>query len=347
MKLGALASATALAGLLLAGFAQAQEKPINWRMASVVPGNLAHFGEGSLHLEKTIDLISGGSIKMKHFDPGALVPAFQIFDAVASGAVDAGFSGSGYWAGKVPSAAFFNSIPFGPGIDEFIAWIKVGGGQQIWDDIYGKYNLKALPCLMAPPEPALWVRRELKSLDDLKGMKLRYFGLGALVMAKFGATTQVLPAGEAAQALERGLIDGLENSMATLDLQIGLPNIAKHVYFPGWHQQASSLELILNKQKWEALSDRQKRLVEIACNENIAWSVTVSNISQVPAIEEFKKRGVTIHTWTPDQIAAFRKAWESVVEEQSAKDADFKRAWDSLNAFRTRYAQWGDIGYLR
>jgi TRAP-type mannitol/chloroaromatic compound transport system substrate-binding protein len=344
-----LSFAVAFAGLVFAAATQAsaQEKPVRWKMASVVPGNLPHFGEGSVRLEKTIDLISGGTIQIKHFDPGALVPALQIFDAVSSGAVDAGYSGSGYWAGKVPAAAFFNSVPFGPGIDEFLAWIRVGGGQQIWDEIYAKHNLKALPCLMAPPEPSMWVRKEIKSLDDLKGMKLRYFGLGALVMQRLGATTQVLPAGETAQAFERGMIDGLENSTATLDLQVGLSRIAKHIYFPGWHQQASSLELMMHKPRWDALSDRQKRLIEVACNENITWSITVANISQVAAIEAFKKQGVTIHRWTPEQIATFKKQWDAVVEERAAQNADFKKAWESLKAFRARYAEWNSIGYLR
>lgn len=343
--------ATAIvAGIISLGsatIAAAQDRPIRWKMASVVPGNLPLFGEGSVRLEKTIDLISGGTIQIKHFDPGALVPALQIFDAVSSGSVDAGYSGSGYWAGKVPAAAFFNSIPFGPGMDEFLAWIRVGGGQQIWDEIYAKYNLKALPCLMAPPEPSLWVKKELKSLDEFKGMKLRYFGLGALVMTKLGASTQLLATADTAQAFERGLIDGLENSIATLDLQVGFPNLAKHVYFPGWHQQASSLELMMHKPRWDALSDRQKRLIELACNENITWSITVANVSQVPAIEEFQKRGVTIHRWSNEQLATFKKHWEQVVEEQSAKNADFKRAWDSLKAFRTRYALWSNIGYLK
>jgi TRAP-type mannitol/chloroaromatic compound transport system substrate-binding protein len=342
-KLKAMVAATLIT---CAGPAAAQDA-VNWNMASIVPSNFALMGVGGARIAEQIKKVTGGNISIEYFEPGALVPAFQIFDAVSSGAVDAGWSGSGYWQGKIPAAAFFNSIPFGPGPLEFVAWIKNGGGQEIWDDLYAEHNLKALPCLVSPPEGSLWVKEEIDSPDDLAGMKLRYFGLGALVMEKLGASTQVVPAGETYAALERGVVDGLEQSMPMFDLELGFWQIAKHYYMPGWHQQASILELLMNLEKWNALTDEQRELITIACDENIAWSAHRGDIMQSEALIELEEKGVNIHVWSDEDIALFNEKWEEVVAEQSANDPDFKRAWESLSAFREKYAKWVDSGYLK
>jgi TRAP-type mannitol/chloroaromatic compound transport system substrate-binding protein len=342
-------AAAAMAAYLGSGMgaARADDKPVRWKMASIVPSNLILIGSGGKRFEKTIEEISRGNIRIQIFEPGALVPPFQIFDAVSSGAVDAGWSGAGYWVGKIPAAAFFNSVPFGPGPVEYYAWLKFGGGQQIWDDLYKPFGVKAFPCAILPAEASGWFKKEIKSVDDFKGMKLRFFGLGALVMAKLGASTQIIPTGETAAALERGLIDGGEIAMPAVDEQLGFHQFAKHYYFPGWHQQSSFLELIVNAKKWEALTPTQRLLIETACGDNVMYTMVQGDAGQIEPIERLKAKGVTVHTWPPDVLAAMEKAWMEVAAAESTKDAGFKRTWESLQAFRKRFGAWNSIGYLR
>jgi TRAP-type mannitol/chloroaromatic compound transport system substrate-binding protein len=334
-------------GLAAAAGARAEDKPVRWKMASIVPSNLILIGTGGKRFEKIIDEISGGNIRIQYFEPGALVPPFQIFDAVSKGAVDIGWSGAGYWVGKVPAAAFFNSVPFGPGPVEYYAWLKFGGGQEIWDSLYKPHGLKAFPCTMIPAEASGWFKKEIKSLDDFKGMKLRYFGLGALVMSKLGASTQIVPTGETAAALERGVVDAAEVAMPTVDEQLGFHRFAKHYYFPGWHQQSSFLELLLNLKKWESLTARQKKLIETACGDTVLYTMVQGDSEQSAPLERLKAAGVTVHTWPPEMLAAMEKAWHEVAAAESAKDPDFKRTWESLQAFRKKFAVWNSIGYLK
>jgi TRAP-type mannitol/chloroaromatic compound transport system substrate-binding protein len=344
---------TLAAAVLAASFgsdlspAWADDKPVRWKMPSIVPSNLILIGTGGKRFEKRIEDISRGNVRIQLFEPGALVPPFQIFDAVSSGAVEAGWSGAGYWVGKIPAAAFFNSIPFGPGAVEYYAWLQFGGGQQIWDDLYKPFGVKAFPCAFLPAEASGWFKKEIKSVQDLKGLKLRYFGLGALVMAKLGASTQIIPTGETAAALERGLIDGGEIAMPAVDEQLGFHQFAKHYYFPGWHQQASILELIVNTKKWEALTPTQRLQIETACGDNVLYTMAQGDAGQIEPIERLKAKGVTIHTWPPEMLAAMEKAWLEVAAAESAKDPGFKRTWESLQAFRKRFGAWNSIGYLR
>ena len=168
------------------------EKKVRWKMASTFAGNLTQLGSSGVRFSKQIEVISGGNIKVKFFDPGALVPALEIFDAVSSGSIDAGWSTPGYWAGKVPALPLFAAVPFGPSAQEYISWIYYGGGKELFEEIYAKHNIKGIICGVVPPEASGWFRKEIKSVEDLKGMKMRFFGLGAKVMEKIGVSTQLI-----------------------------------------------------------------------------------------------------------------------------------------------------------
>jgi TRAP-type mannitol/chloroaromatic compound transport system substrate-binding protein len=214
-------------------------------------------------------------------------------------------------------------------------------------ELYKKYGIHSMICGIISPEASGWFRNEIKSLDDLKGLKMRFFGLGANVMQKLGVSTQLLQAGEIFQALQLGTIDATEFSMPSMDLSLGFYQVAKHYYFPGWHQQATFSDVMWSQKKWGELSDLQKDQVGTACDATLTWEMGLSEMSQFAAMNEIKAKGVTIHQWPPEMLQAFEKAWIEVANEQREKSPEFKKAFDHLQKFRADYAIWKELGYLK
>ena len=344
-KLGGLAVAAAVA--LGAGAATAQDKKVRIQMQSNFASTLALLGPDANYTVDQIKKLSADNIDIKFFEPGSLVPPGQAFDAVSSGALDAAWATPGYWTGKDIAFAVFSTVPFGPGIPEYLAWMKEGGGEKLMQALYAKYNIHSVMCHLIPPEASGWFRNEIKSLEDLKGLKMRFFGLGANVMQKLGVSTQLLQAGEIFQALQLGTIDATEFSMPVMDLSLGFYQVAKFYYFPGWHQQATVGDFMMNKGKWDSLSAHQKAIIEAACDQTVLKGIALGESLQPKAMAEIVKKGVKLMTWSPEMLAAFEKAWNEVAAEQSAKSPEFKKAWDSLTAFRKEYAIWKDRGYLK
>ena len=167
--------------------ADAAGAPVRWKMAGAFPSTLVQLGTLGTRYETLVDKVSGGNIKIKYFEPGALVPTLEIFDAVSSGSVDAGWSGSGFWAGKVPALQFFTTVPFGPEQGEYLAWMEFGGGRQLFEELYAPHNIHPIHCGTIAPEGSGWFREEIKTLDDLRGLKMRFFGRGGKVIATLGA----------------------------------------------------------------------------------------------------------------------------------------------------------------
>jgi TRAP-type mannitol/chloroaromatic compound transport system substrate-binding protein len=335
----ALAAATA-------GSAAAQEK-VRWKLASSYASTLDIIGENIDRVIDNIDTMSNGNFKIHFYEPGALVPALEVFDSVAAGAVDMSYTTTGFHAGKFPGMVFFSSVPFGPAVNEYLAWIQFGGGKEIYDREYNKRGVQGFQCGVVVAESSGWFREEITSLDQLKGLKMRFFGLGARVMEKFGVSTQLLAGGDIYPALELGTIDATEFSYPRLDRKLGFYEIAKHYYFPGWHQQASLLELIVNLEKYRALPKAYQKMIEVACGDANMWLMAKGDATQGEALDFLKSKGVQIHKWTDDQIAAFRKAWEEVAEEAAEDDPLFREVYDSYKTFRASYSEWRELGYLK
>ncbi|MGH7265342.1 MAG: TRAP transporter substrate-binding protein [Candidatus Rokuibacteriota bacterium] len=332
--------------LALAAPAPAQEKEVRLGLQSGYPSTLGLLGPATKQLAESILTASGGTIRIRLFEPGAIVPVLQMPDAVAGGSLDAAFGGSAWWAGKEAAFNFFTAVPFGPNAAEYLAWIHHGGGQQLADELFGKFNTKALFCHLIPPEASGWFRKEIKSIDDFRGLKMRIAGYGANVLAKVGGSPQLLAPGDIYQALERGVIDATEFSVPSLDLGLGFHQVAKHYYFPGWHQQHGFNTLWINMNRWKELSDRQRRVVEMACDAMVTRSLAESEALQAAALEEIKKKGVTVHRWSPEVLGKLRAAWHEVAAELAAKDANFKKVWDSLSRFRAGYKAWKDVAAI-
>jgi TRAP-type mannitol/chloroaromatic compound transport system substrate-binding protein len=344
------AVALVLGGVLgtagLAGHAAAAEKRVNLKMGSAFPSKLVQLGSLGVSVSKKVERISGGNVRLKFFEPHALVPPLEMFDAIAAGSLDAAWSTPGYWVGKDEAFALFSAVPFGPSAGEYMAWLFYGGGKELMDELYAQHGIKSLPCGVIAPEASGWFRKEITSVDDLKGLKMRFFGMGAKVMEKIGVSTQLIAGGDIFPALERGSIDATEYSMPAIDLNLGFYQVAKHYYFPGWHQQSTLFDLMISKAKWDGLSDVQKAQLEVACGDNFREGLAEGEAIQGKALVELKAKGVTIHRWPPEILAELNKAWLEVAGELSASNPNFKKVWDSLQAFRGEYAVWKELGYL-
>ena len=341
------ATAVALATFTVATAPDAQER-VRWKMQSAFPSNLSHLGTSAVRLEGMVDRLSGGGFELKFFEPGALVPALECFDAASKGSVEACFTTAGYHTGKYPALAFFTAVPFGPDFGEYFAWMLYGGGKELQNEIYARHNLVSVDCNMIGPETSGWFKQPVESLEDLRGLKMRFFGLGAQVMQKMGVSTQLLAGADIYPALERGVVDATEFSMPNMDIDLGFHQIAKFNYYPGWHQQSSIGELLMNKEAWEGLDDQSQAIIEAACGWNIYVNYSETEAMNPEAMNTMlSEHGVTNMRWGDEELAAFEAAWNEVLEEQSAEDEDFKNIAESYKQFREVYKTWGDAQALR
>jgi len=329
------------------GEAVAQDK-IRWKMQSAFGSQLPHIGPSGQRFQKDVEVMSGGKLEIRFYEPGALIPALECFDAVGKGSVEACWTTPGFHASKFPAMPFFTTVPFGPNFGEFLAWKWFAGGNKFRDEIYEQNGLKAFDSFCIGPETSGWFRREIKSADDMKGIKMRFFGLGAKVMEKLGVQTQLIAPADIFPALERGVIDATEFSMPAMDVKQGFHQVAKFNYFPGWHQLVSCSEILMNKAKFDALPDQFKRIIEVAAGHQVAYTFAESEAFQFDIMAEMQaKHGVQFKRWSDDDLAKYEAAWLEVIKEESAKDPLFKKVADHYLEFRKKYAIWGDAQYMK
>jgi TRAP-type mannitol/chloroaromatic compound transport system substrate-binding protein len=326
----------------------AMAKKVLLKVPVCFPTALPGLGTAAPWLAKRMETLSNGQIKMVVYEPNKLVAPFEILDAVSTGKVNAGYSTAGYWQGKIPAASLFSAVPFGPEAGEYLAWLYYGDGLKLYQEMYDQagYHVHVLPCGIIAPETSGWFTKPINSVADLKGMRMRFFGLGGEVMQKLGVSTSLLPGGEIFPALEKGAIDATEFSMPAIDERLGLYKIAKYNYYPGWHQQATVFELLINKDVWNSLNDQQKMALEVGTRAATLDAFALTEAIQAPVIKEnVTKRGVKNMFWSEEMLSAFQKAWDEVVAEQ-VKDPEFKKVWDNLEAFRKDYKYWSEWGFL-
>ncbi|KIC17410.1 MULTISPECIES: TRAP transporter substrate-binding protein [unclassified Leisingera] len=343
-----LTSLAVAASLLAAPAAQAADKlllktPIAFSTA--LPG----LGTPIPRVAEQLDLMSGGSLKMKVYEPGKLVPPFEILDAVSSGKINSGYTTAGYWAGKIPAAPLFSAVPFGPEAGEYMAWLYYGNGMTLYQEMYDQagYNVKVLPCAVIAPETSGWFAKEINSAEDLNGLKMRFFGLGGKVMQKLGVATSLLPGGEIFPALEKGAIDATEFSMPAIDARLGFHKLVKYNYFPGWHQQATVFELLVNKDVWNEASAQHKAIIENACKASMADSFAEGEAIQHAAlIDNVENNGVHIKQWDAQMLELFRATWDEVAAEEATNDQFFGRVLLDMQTFREGYAVWKENAFL-
>ncbi len=319
---------------------------IKWRLPVAFATNLPALGDGIVYVADVAKLSSGGRTNLEVFDPGKLVPAFSITDAVKDKKIEAGYTWLGYDQGKIPASPLLSAVPFGMEPWEFTAWWYEGGGDKLADELYGAHGIKPLLCGIMGPEAAGWFRHEIKTLNDLKGLKIRFAGLGGRVMQKLGASVTVIPGGEIFPALERGVIDATEFSMPAIDERLGFYKLVKNNYFPGWHQTFTSLHLIVNKETWDKLSPASRANLEVVCTAATLRTLSRGEAAQGKALAAFKESGVSLRSLPEPVLREIQKATDEVLAEEAAKDPLFKKIFDSQKAFSAAYKPWKSLGYL-
>jgi len=339
-----LTAATLVAAL---GFSACVANAKDIDIASTFPKDMLYLGESLKHFAQTLDDISGGELKVNIHGAGELVPALEVLTAVSSGAIPGGYDWTGYWGGSIPVANLAGSLPFGPPPDVLVEWVWEGGGMQIIQKAYDAHNLKFLPCTAVAPEPAGWFRKDINSLEDLRGLRMRIGGLAGLALAKLGVTPQMIPGGEVFVSLDRGRIDAAEFSLPTIDETIQLQKAASNYYFPGWHQPSSINSVILHKKVWEDLTETQQKQVIVACRSASLWSLTNAVQGQVAALQRLEAQGTQVKRLPDDVLDALRQATDEIVAEQASKDAIFKEAYESLQAHMRRSDRWHQLQRMR
>lgn len=334
-----------IAGLLSAGVASAQD---SLEMTSAFGKNLPILGTAATDFVDKINGISS-EVQFEHFDPNKLVPTLEALDAVSNGSIDAAYATSGYWQGKINAASLFAAVPFGPEAGEFMGWILYDDGAKYWQQMYDDngYDVQTMPCGIIAPETSGWFKNEINSVDDLKGLNMRFFGLGAKVMEKLGVSTSLLAGGDIFPALERGAIDATEFSMPRIDARLGFHKIAKYNYFPGWHQPSTLFELLINKDVWEDLSETAQNQIEVACLANVMTNLAEGEATNFEAmVENTENNGVIIKKWSPEILSTFESTWEEVVAELADGDEFFQEVWADLQEYRKGYSTWSTSIYL-
>lgn len=313
------------------------------RIISVFPPNLPVLGEMAVRVEHSLTTASGGSIAAQLFAPGALVPAADSFDAVASGTVEAVFSAPSGWAPNDPALQLFTAVPFGPPADEMLAWYYHGGGRDLMQKRMARLGVHAVLCGAIPPEGAGWFLRPVRRAEDIDGLSIRAYGLGAEVLRQLGARVVDLDADGVLAGFEARTLDGAEYSLPVVDREIGFQRFARHYYFPGWHQPVTFFTLAVNQQAWNVLNPGARVAIERACGDNVRFTLTRAAATQFEALRDLGVMGVDVRRLPDPVMDALQDAWHSTRRAMAAKDDDFAETWASLQKFSRDYAIWRDI----
>ena len=322
---------------------------VELKVAACQPTNLPGLGDAILGVADRVRVMTAGRVELDVQEPGALVPALEVLDAVSSGTIESGFGPAGFWAGKMPAAPLFSAIPFGPEAGEYIAWMYHGDGLELEQRMYSEagFQVVSLPCALLAAETSGWFRKPVDTVEDLRGLKMRFYGLGGQVMQELGVAVTVMPGGEIYQALEKNILDATEFSMPAIDEKLGFSRVAKYNYYPGWHQQATLLELLINKNTWDSLSKVDQSIISNACQAAMLDSFAKSEAIQADAIRRnTDERGVENRVWSPEMLDLYEETWHDVVSREAAQDPFFKEVWENLQSFRSHYREWGGRAFL-
>ena len=331
------------AGALAApGIARAQTQ--KWRMVTSWPKRLPGPGMSAERIAERIRALSGGRLDITVHAAGEIVPAFEVLGAVGNGVADIGHTASFYWQGKMPAAAFFTTVPFGLTPNEHVAWVDAGGGQALWDELYAPFGVKPFMGGNTGVCMGGWFRREIKSLADVRGLKLRTLGLGGEVYRRLGVTPQTTPPAEILVSLQSGVIDGAEFVGPGTDIALGLYRVASSYYYPGFNKPNGTGECIVALKSWNALSDELKAIVAHACATEANYALAEMERLNAQALGVLvSEHKVKLAAFPDDLIDAARKQANDVLGELAGKSAITGKVHSSYAAFRERTAPWSRV----
>lgn len=326
------------------GAAPAQQQTFKWKMVTTWPKNYPGLGTAPENFAEQVKRMSQGRLQVKVYGAGQLVPALETFDAVSQGTAEMGHGAAYYWKGKTPAAVFFTSVPFGLNAQEMNSWLHHGGGLELWREVYAPFNLVPLAAGNSGVQMAGWFNREINSLADIKGLKMRIPGIGGEVVTRAGGEAVTIAGGELYTALQTGVIDATEWVGPYNDLAFGFHQIAPYYYYPGWHETGSTLEMIINKQAWEQLPDDLQAIVESAAravNQDMLDLYTARNNAAL--VELVNQHGVQLRRLPDDVLTELHRITGEVLTELTANDPLARRVYDSQKAFQAQVTDYHEI----
>jgi len=320
------------------------QQHFNWKMVTTWPPGFPVLQAGSERFSDNVRAMSNGRLNIKVYAGGELIPALQTFDAVSQGTVEMGHGSAYYWAGKVPEAQFFSTVPFGMTARGMNAWLYNGGGLELWRETYKPFHVIPFPLGNTGVQMGGWFNKEITSLDDIKGLKMRIPGLGGKVFAKAGGNPILLAGSEVYTALERNTIDATEWIGPFHDQRLGLERAAKHYYYPGWHEPGTVLELTINERAWQQLpADLQAIVSHAAMAENLHMlsEMEQKNMAALQGLQN--KEDITLHRFPDDVLLKLRTLTDETLAEEAANNPKFAHIYEAYQAFRLQNDAWSDI----
>jgi len=337
-------AAAGVAAGTLAAPAIAQSQPtVNWRMAASWPKSLDTLYGGAEHLCNRVSQATGGKFNIKLFAAGEIVGGLQVADAVQNGTVECGHTAAYYYFGKDQTFAFGTNIPFGLNSRQQYAWYTHGGGLELMREFYREYNIVNFIAGCTGCQMGGWFRKPIKSIADLKGLKMRIGGTGGTVLQRLGVVPQQIAGGDIYPALEKGTIDAAEWVGPYDDEKLGFYKVAKHYYYPGWWENGSTPEAFVNAKAWESLPKEYQAVFEAAAAEAYTWTLAKYDAQNPAALKRLLATGVILSGFSNEIMAACYKASEENYEEVAAKNAKFRKVWEPWKKFRADQIQWFSI----
>ncbi len=323
---------------------------IEWTMVTTWPKNFPGLGTGANYLAQLIGEMSGGRIKVKVYGAKELVGALEIFDAVSRGTAEMGHGAAYYWKDKVPAAQFFAAVPFGLTAQEMNSWLYHGGGMELWEEVYRPYGLIPMAAGNTGVQMGGWFNKEINSIEDLEGLKMRIPGLGGEVLKRAGGTPVLLPGGEIFPSLQSGAIDATEWVGPYNDLAFGLHKVAKYYYYPGWHEPGTTMETFINKEAFVALPADLQAVVRGACriaNQDMLANFTAKNNTALQRL--VNDHHVELRKFPDDVLKRLKQLSEQVVADEADKDPLSKKVYESFSSFKQQVGEWqvlSEMAYL-
>lgn len=319
-------------------------KKYQWKMVTTWPPKFPVLGEGCELFADWVYEMSGGRLEIKVFGGGELVPALEVFDAVKSGVADMGSGVAYYWAGKIPAAQFFASVPFGMNAQQLNAWIMNGGGLQLWEELYEPYGLIPMLGGNTGVQMGGWFNREINSIEDFKGLKMRMPGLGGKVLERAGGSVVLMAGSELYTGLEKGIIDATEWIGPYHDYKMGFHQIADYYYSPGWHETGTALELLVNKSKMEELPKDLQAIVRVAAAKLNIWTLSEFEAKNGLYLGKLiNEEKVKVKRFPSDVLNTLREYTATITREYASEDPFSRKVYEAYEKFRKEIGLWSDL----
>ncbi|MBQ4803651.1 TRAP transporter substrate-binding protein [Aquimarina sp. MMG015] len=319
-------------------------KVYNWKMTTTWPPNFPVLGEAANKYAEWVDELSNGQIKIKVYGGGELVPSLEAFEAVSNGTIEMGSGASYYWAGKTPAAQFFCAVPFGMNSQQLTSWIEVGGGYELWKKTYSKFNLVPFMGGNTGVQMGGWFNREINSVEDFKGLKMRLPGIAGKVLEKAGGAAVLVAGGEIYTSLERGVIDATEWIGPYHDYKMGFHKIAKYYYTPGWHEPGSQMEFFANKTAHDKLPPHLQKVLLAASKRVQVWMLAEFDKQNGIYLDKLvNEEGVEVKEFSKETLDILRGYTDEAIKELIGDDPLSKEVYESYSTFQKRISKWSEV----